>query len=147
MSRHRGAKHSRRYGRLGSISLLSPRVAFYPCAMALPCGCHRVTKTDFRLCSGCPPRSQACFCLCTHRLISDQPEQTFARLRYNLGGDHPSQTAHHALSPALVQERGLDIKNTSGWYFTDRSMRTKIRTSKRPTYPTQMCPNANTKLQ
>ena len=75
---------------------------------------HRVTMTDFRLCSGCPPCSQACFCHCTHRLISDQPEQTFARLRYDLGGDHPSQTAHHALSPALVQERGLDTKTHQG---------------------------------
>ena len=75
---------------------------------------HRVTMTDFRLCSGCPPCSQACFCHCTHRLISDQPEQTFARLRYTLGGDHPSQTAHHALSPALVQERGLDTKTHQG---------------------------------
>ena len=33
------------------------------------------------------------------RLISDQAEETFGRLRYSLGGDRPSQTAHLTLSP------------------------------------------------
>ena len=28
------------------------------------------------------------------RLISDQAEETFERLRYSLGGDRPRQTAH-----------------------------------------------------
>ena len=32
------------------------------------------------------------------KLISDQLEPTIARLRYSLGGDRPSQTAHHARS-------------------------------------------------
>ena len=71
---------------------------------------HRVTMTDFRLCSECPPCSQACFCHCTHRLISDQPEQTFARLRYTLGGDHPSQTAHQTRS----SHRELGTKQRKG---------------------------------
>jgi hypothetical protein len=55
---------------------------------------HRITKTCFRTCSTCPSRSQAPFCLCTHRAIADRAEGTFARLRYSLGGDRPSQTAH-----------------------------------------------------
>ena len=54
--------------------------------------------TDFRLCSARRPRSQAGLCHCTHQLISDQPEPTFARLRYDLGGDRPSQTTRHAVS-------------------------------------------------
>ena len=29
-------------------------------------------------------------------------EGTFERLRYNLGGDHPSQTTHQTLSPARI---------------------------------------------
>ena len=33
------------------------------------------------------------------RLISDQAEETFGRLRYSLGGDRPSQTARLTLSP------------------------------------------------
>ena len=38
------------------------------------------------------------FCLYTRRLITDQPEGTFGRLRYILGGDRPSQTTHQTLS-------------------------------------------------
>ena len=36
------------------------------------------------------------------RLVSDQPEGTFARLRYSLGGDRPSQTTHQTLSPSRI---------------------------------------------
>ena len=32
------------------------------------------------------------------RLISDQAEETFGRLRYSFGGDRPSQTARLTLS-------------------------------------------------
>ena len=59
---------------------------------------YRITKAYFRTCSTCLSRSQAPFCLYTLRLISNQPEGTFARLRYLLGGDRPSQTAHQVLS-------------------------------------------------
>ena len=66
---------------------------------------HRITKTCFRTCSTCRSRSQATLCLYTLRLVSNQPEVTFVRLRYNLGGDRPSQTAHQAVSPTPI--RGL----------------------------------------
>jgi hypothetical protein len=33
-------------------------------------------------------------------------EPTIARLRYSLGGDRPSQTAHHALSRTRFEDRG-----------------------------------------
>ena len=46
---------------------------------------QKVTKPDFRPCSACMPHSQAPLCLCTLRLISNQPEGTFGRLRYLLG--------------------------------------------------------------
>ena len=49
-------------------------------------------------------RSQAPLCYCTQRLISDQPEGTFERLRYTLGGDRPSQTAYQKLFLALLLE-------------------------------------------
>lgn len=55
---------------------------------------RRITKADFRPCLSCNSCSQAPFCLYTLWLISNQPEGTFARLRYLLGGDRPSQTAH-----------------------------------------------------
>ena len=38
--------------------------------------------------------------------MSNQPEETFARLRYLLGGDRPSQTAHLILSgPRITGDR------------------------------------------
>ena len=39
-------------------------------------------------------------------MITNHAEGTFASLRYFLGGDHPSQTTHHAMSPTW----GLDSK-------------------------------------
>ncbi len=35
-------------------------------------------------------------------MITVHAEGTFANLRYSLGGDHPSQTTHHALSTFSV---------------------------------------------
>src|SRR6266513_2631421 len=63
---------------------------------------QKVTKPDFRPCSTSMSRSQAPLCHYTLRLTSIQPEGTFGRLRYLLGGDRPSQTAHQALSPAYA---------------------------------------------
>ena len=75
---------------------------------------HRITKTCFRTCSRCLSRSQAPLCLCTRRLVSTQPEGTFARLRYTLGGDRPSQTTHHAMSRTWFTGRRLEPKNNKG---------------------------------
>ena len=38
--------------------------------------------------------------------ISDRAEGTFVLLRYSLGGDRPSQTTHHTLSPARITGLG-----------------------------------------
>ena len=91
MSRHRGAKHRRRYG---------PSIQN-----------HRITKTYFRTCSTCLSRSQARFCLYTLRPISDQSERTFVLLRYSLGGDRPSQTTHQTWSSPRItgQSQNLNI--------------------------------------
>src|SRR5262245_6247481 len=75
---------------------------------------HRITKTCFRTCSRCLSRSQAPLCLCTRRLVSTQPEGTFARLRYTLGGDRPSQTTHHAMSRIWFTDRRLEPKRNKG---------------------------------
>jgi hypothetical protein len=42
-------------------------------------------------------------CVCTLRMIADHAEGTFVRLRYLLGGDRPSQTAHEALFLTLLK--------------------------------------------
>ena len=40
------------------------------------------------------------------RTVADRPERTFARLRYPLGGDRPSQTARQTLSPIGITYPG-----------------------------------------
>ena len=96
MSRHRGAKHCRRYELLGSISLLSPAyllsVERWPFHSEPPDHYDRLSSLlDLSV-------SQSGLCHCTLRTISDRSEPTFARLRYYLGGDRPSQTTHHTMS-------------------------------------------------
>src|SRR6266581_3886067 len=46
-------------------------------------------------------RCQAPFCVCAHRAITDRTEGTIARLRYNFGGDRPSQTTRQPRSAPL----------------------------------------------
>src|SRR5205814_10257981 len=59
---------------------------------------YRITIAYFRPCSTCLSCSQPLLCVCTRRLISKQPERSFARLRYSLGGDRPSQTTRLTMS-------------------------------------------------
>jgi len=66
---------------------------------------RRITKPWFPTCSICKSRSQARLCLYTLRLVSNQPERTFGRLRYILGGDRPSQTTR--LTVSLTRITGL----------------------------------------
>ena len=60
----------------------------------------------FRTCLTCMSRSQAPLCHCTQRLIANQPEGTFERLRYSLGGDRPSQTTRLALFLIQMMDQG-----------------------------------------
>ena len=62
--------------------------------------------TYFRTCSTRQSRSQAPLCHYTRRLVSNQAEGTFARLRYSLGGDRPSQTTHQTVSPIRMTDLG-----------------------------------------
>ena len=76
-----------------------PRSTFYPLSDVPSMQKHRITLASFRSCSTCLSHSQAPLCHCTLRTITNRTEGTFASLRYFLGGDHPSQTTHHAMSP------------------------------------------------
>ena len=91
-----------------------PRRTFYPLSDGPSMRNHRITKADFRLCSTRMSRSQAGLCLYTLRLISKQPEPTFARLRYSLGGDRPSQTTRLAWSLPPIQGARLDAQYEKG---------------------------------
>ena len=91
-----------------------PRRTFYPLSDGPSTRNHRITMTDFRLCSTCQSHSQAGLCYCTQQLISDQLEPTIARLRYSLGGDRPSQTTHHAGSRTRINGPRLDTRTQKG---------------------------------
>src|SRR3990172_4755415 len=75
-----------------------PRGSFYPLSHAASTCQRRITRPAFPLCSTCQSHSQAPLCPYTRRTVSNRAEGTFGRLRYHLGGDRPSQTAHLPLS-------------------------------------------------
>ena len=75
-----------------------PRSTFYPLSDDPSTRDHRITMPCFRTRSTCESPGQAPLCHCTRGLITNQPEGTFGSLRYAFGGDHPSQTTHHAVS-------------------------------------------------
>src|SRR3954468_25951 len=83
-----------------------PRSTFYPLSDGNSTLYRRITKACFRTCSTCQSHSQAPLCLYTLRTISNRAEGTFARLRYILGGDRPSQTAHLTLFPSRITASG-----------------------------------------
>jgi hypothetical protein len=91
-----------------------PRGSFYPLSDGPSTRYRRVTKPDFRPCSTCTSRSQAPLCLYTLRAISIRAEGTFGRLRYSLGGDRPSQTAHQTLSPRQIHGARLENRHLKG---------------------------------
>ena len=91
-----------------------PQGSFYPLSDGPSIRHRRITNPDFRPCSTCWSRSQAPFCICTRRLISNQSEGTFGRLRYSLGGDRPSQTAHLTLSLYQLHGSRLEIQSIKG---------------------------------
>src|SRR6478609_10103309 len=68
----------------------------------------------FRTCSTCQSRSQAPLCHYALRTISNRAEGTFARLRYSLGGDRPSQTTHLTLFPRPDNGPWLEAQNSKG---------------------------------
>src|SRR5690554_559205 len=91
-----------------------PRGSFYPLSDGPSTRCRRITKPDFRPCSTCSSRSQAPFCLYTLCAIPNRAEGTFGRLRYSLGGDRPSQTAHLTLSLNPIQGSRLEFRYFKG---------------------------------
>ena len=73
---------------------------------------HRITRTNFRSCSKCLSRSQATLYPYTQPAVSIRREVTFARLRYSLGGDRPSQTARLTVSRSFLLR--LEPQHTKG---------------------------------
>ena len=60
----------------------------------------------------------------THMLfrpIADRAEETFAILRYSLGGYRPSKTDRLTMSLARIHGTEVRSSNTQGWYLTGGS--------------------------
>ena len=70
---------------------------------------RRITKSCFHICSTYESRSQAPLYLYALGVIANHSEGAIELLRYFLGGDRPSQTAHIALFPARFHGSGLDL--------------------------------------
>ena len=79
--------------------------------------------------------------------MTDRAEGTFALLRYSLGGDRPSQTAHLALSAAQVHGSGLELKHNKGGVSIVGSPGPRGPGLQPPTYATHAGPKPKTKLQ
>jgi hypothetical protein len=73
-----------------------------------------VTRSWFPICSTYRSRSQARLYPYTLRAIADRTERTFELLRYSLGGDRPSQTAHKTLSLDRIHGRRLEFQTSKG---------------------------------
>src|SRR5262249_95223 len=108
---------------------------------------RRITKSCFRTCSSHGTRSQAPFYLYARNPIADRVGGSFELLRYRLGGDRPSQTAHLALSAVRVHGSGLEFEHGKGGVSLVGSPGTGIPGSPPPTYATHAGPEPNTKLQ
>ena len=110
-SRHRGAKPPRRYELLGGISLLSPEylLSFERCSFHTLAPDHYVLVSHLLGMSA--SQSSTLVPLHSIRPLTKRPEGTFESLRYAFGGDHPSQTAHQAVSPYI---HGLDLRQPKG---------------------------------
>ena len=91
-----------------------PRSTFYSISDGPSTRNRQITKPCFRTCSTCRSHSQAPFYLYTLRMISKHAEGTFGRLRYLLGGNRPSQTAHQTLSRARINGTRLGPRPNQG---------------------------------
>ncbi len=125
------------------LSACYPWRTYDPLSESLSTQNSRVTMTDFRPCSTCRSCSQASFYHYAQRLISDQLELTFARLRYFLGGFRPRKTTHHAWSnkTSLKKKSKLIVRKRAwkGWYF-------RVDALASPTYSKHLMPFSNAKL-
>ena len=96
------------------VSACYPRGNFYPLSDDHYILNRLITKSCFRTCLTCRSRSQAPLYLYTLRMISNHSEGTFERLRYLLGGDRPSQTAHLTVSLDQLHGRRLESQYLKG---------------------------------
>ena len=116
-----------------------PRRTFYPLSDGPSMRDRRITMTCFRTCSTCKSRSQPGLYHCALRLISKQPEPSFARLRYILGGDRPSQTTHQTMSLDRIHGPRLDSQNNQGGISRLAPSNPRVRAQSLPPILRRIC--------
>ena len=146
MSRHRGAKHRRRYELLGGISLLSPAyllsVERWPFHSEPPD--HYVLLSHLLALSG----SQSSFLVPLHYQYDVRPYLGNLRAPPLLFGRRPPQSnclPCTVPTPAIGGQ--VRTAMTPGWYFNVGSTTASAAASKPPSYPTQVSSQSNAKLQ
>src|ERR1700712_5595949 len=144
MSRHRGAKHCRRYGLLGSISLLSPAyllfVERWPFHAGPPDHYDRLSSLlDLSV-------SQSGRLMPLHSTTDFRPVCAHHRAPPLLVGRRPPQSNYPPYAvPDTVMPR-LDIYVDKGGISSCGSTRTSVPASKPTTYPAHADTNASVKL-
>ena len=145
MSRHRGAKHRRRYELLGGISLLSP--AYLLSVERWPF--HSEPPDHYGLLSHLLDLSvsQSSTLVPLHYQHDVRPYLAYLRAPPLLFGRRPPQSN---CLPCTVPNPAIGAKvrtaMTSGWYFNVASTMAGATASKAPAYPTHPLPNTTAKL-
>ena len=128
-----------------AVSACYPRRTFYPLSDGPSTQNHRITMTDFRLCSTCQSHSQAGYAIALY-------ERFLTVLSLP---SHASVTIWEATAPSnyppynvLMPDSGnqLDTKKNKR-YFTDDSTKADAFASMSPSYAKYVFPNTNVKLQ
>ena len=96
------------------VSACYPQGNFYPLSDDHSILNRLITMPCFRTCLTCKSRSQAPLYHYALWIISNHSEGTIGRLRYFLGGDRPSQTAHQTLSLTQIMGSRLETQNVKG---------------------------------
>ena len=91
-----------------------PRSTFYPLSDGHSTLGRRITRTCFRTCSACLPRSQACLNSCALRTVADRPEQTLRAPPLHFRRRPPQSNYPPDTVPAPDHGRGLGCQNAEG---------------------------------
>jgi hypothetical protein len=123
-----------------------PRGSFYPLShtpSTRECG---ITKSDFRPCSACQPRSQALLCLCT--LCGWCPFTLREPLSASVTFWEATAPVKLPTWPCLSSGSRSDVryKTVGEWYFSAASPTPTRVGSLAPTYATQPPPRIQTRL-
>ena len=111
-----------------------PQSTFYPLSNDDSTFHRWITRPCFRNCSRCLSYSKAHFYPYALHTIANRVECTFGLLRYNLGGNRPSQTDRLTRSHARIHGFVVRQPDTQGWYLTDGSTAADAAVSQPPTY-------------